>query len=698
MFLVVFNLSFSLPTYALFGSDSNISEELREAEEEEGSIDVDLDLVDEKYQGKTPFERMIAGLFTALSQSIYDILGIQDPLVLIFDYEPSFNVIGEHHSRDELYFGIFTEGEKAVIMAFYNMFNAYIPLWLVIVVVLIGFLMVLAGFGGNPVLTAKQYLAGLIVTVLLLMFGPDLMNALFDFSYVIVDMVKGLIEKTAAAVGMEKLPKSLLGLMAEGFTKGDSSPKDLLEVVNKVTGLGYAVVLFLIFINAGILNFQYMIRKITLAILIFMMPVVAGMAVFPNTRGALKVWLSELFANVFLVSAHSVVYGFLIMLSLAGGDSFSLLEIIVFTVGLNGTINLVRSMFNAPQAGKGILGGLGTITGLSSLYSVGKAAMGLTAKGSPGTTLGLSEIVDSRKNEKDPAVKTLAAGARDIDKIAARGADFTSSQAELARAQFMGNTDPLQEAELEGPERDISINSPDEKLLSLKRKLARFGGAAVFGSIGALTTGMLTGRATFGMPAMHAGIRAADWTGDTVKNIKNRGPSVGLYDTAQFFDGRSAVQIGRNIGGKPGAVGGWFAGKVYSGMDYLKTGGKNKRAAQDKAEIIREHIDSNYKEAREEYAKAERKMQVAQYELQQLDLKYPADARNNNPEYKLAKQDAETRLEEAKREFNIKRLRLKDAEMKKKNEHDYVGLQLKMESLRRRTNTRGSIGNERGSI
>ena len=654
-------------------------------------------VVDDKYQGKTPFERMIAGLFTALSQSIYEILGIKDPLVLIFDYEPAFKIAGEHHPRSELYLGVFTEGERDIIMAFYDTFEAYIPIWMVLVIVLIGLLMVFAGFGGNPVLTAKQYLSGLVVAILLLMFGPDLMKAVFDVSYTIVDIIKDLIERKAAAAGIEEIPKSLLGLMASGFMKGGGRAEGLLEVIGKVTGLGYAVIIFLIFINAGILNFQYIIRKITLGVLIFMFPVVAGMAVFPNTRGALKIWLSEFFSNVFLVSAHAVVYGFLVMLSMAGSDGFRLIEILVFTVGLNGIVNLVRAMFGAPQAGRGILGGLGTIVGLSSLYSVGKTALGLVGKDSPGIVSGLKELAGAGKNDITPT-SVAAAGARDTEKIAGMGADLTPSQAGLLRAQLSGNMDPVQEAELAGPQKKLSLDVEEEKSLTFKRKLARLGGAVAVGSVGALASGLLSGRATFGMGVMHKGIHAVDWVADTAKNIRKPGPSVGLYDSGQLFDAKSAVQIGRNIAGRPGTAAGWVAGKVYSGYHRVKGGSEAVQTVRDRAERIREEIDARYIRTREEYKKAERKMQLAQHDLQQVDLRFPAESRINNPEYKLVKRDAEIRLEEAKREFNVKRLELKEAEMMKKNEHDYVGLQLKMENLRRKMRTGGSIGNERGSI
>jgi hypothetical protein len=649
--------------------------------------------VDDKYKGQNPFERMIAGLFTSLSTGIYEILGIKDPLMLIFDYDPMFDIGNDHISRENLYLGIYDQSEMSVITVMYKTFESYLPLWLFVAIVLTGLLMVFAGFGGDPRLTAKQYISGILLTCVLLLFGPNLIDIVFDFVYSGVDIIKDLIERTAAERGIE-IPKSLLGVLLAGFTR-DLSATDVaigvtvayfLPIVAQITALPYAIVLFAIFIGAGILNWQYIVRKITLAVLIFMFPIVAGMAVFPNTRGALKMWFSEFFSNVFLVLAHAVVYGFLIMLTLFPGQPFTVIEILVFVLGLNGTVGIVRGMFGCQPARSGIWGGMSNMLGISSLMGLGRMVLGI--KGGASGIGGLFTGKTARETMGQAVGQQASSGAvstMDIDKVADIGNDLTPLQVSLMNAQLTDSETEEQRMEMAGPHKDLSIDGqmqakkdiPDNPN-SLGRRLGRAGGALAVGSVGALVTGMVTGQAGAGMAAgIEAGSYLTDGAVNTARNIKQafvNPNSMGIYSAGQMLDPKSAVWIGRNIAGAPGAA--------VARAANIMTRPFNSEATSV-ADRVRTDIQNQYEAAQKEYLVSQQKMQIAQYELQQVEAEYLEVDKPNNFIYEAKKFYAENKLAEAKKEFHESQIRLKEAEIRKQHENDYVGIKMKMESIRR---------------
>jgi hypothetical protein len=658
--------------------DQNLGQEEKQGEKE----------VDNKYKGQSILERIIASLFTSLATSIYEILGIKDPLMLIFDYEPAFDLRDDHVSREELYLGIYNQSEMNVITALYETFEAYLPLWLFVAIVLTGLLIVFAGFGGDPRLTAKQYISGILLACVLLAFGPNLIKMVFDFIYAGVDIVKNLIEQTAAERGIE-LPKSLLAVLLAGFMRGDSDVPALISDFSLITGLMYAIIIFLIFIGAGVLNWQYIVRKITLAVLIFMFPFVAGMAVFPNTRGALKVWFSEFFASAFLVLAHAIVYGFIIMISMSPERSFSPLEIIIFIVGLNGTIGLVRGMFGAHQGRGGILGGMGTLLGLSSLTGLGKMAFGM--KGGIG---GIGAQLASNASEAAKHVPTMATAANDINKIADAGNNLSPEQVALMSGQMNGSLTDEQKMELDGPKKDLSIDNQLQSIADSKKGgQIGLGKALAFGTVGALVGGMVTGNATAGItPGIYIGggltsgaINAVKNTGKAIRNPN----SMGIYSVGQLFDSKSAKAIGRNIAGKPGAVAGWAVSKAASAVVWknpfsFRAGPVDARNPQTRfADQVRTDIQNQYEAAQKEYLVSQQKMQIAQYELQQVESEYLEVDKPNNFIYEAKKFYAENKLAEAKKEFHESQIRLKEAEIRKQHEDDYVGIRMKMESIRR---------------
>lgn len=655
----------------------------KKTDDNEDSINEDD--IDEKYKGQTVIERMIASIFTSLTLGIYDILQIKDPLALIFDYQKD-----PEKSRDNLQWGIFTDEEMKIVSALYDTFQRYLPIWLCVMVVLVGLMLVFAGFGGDPRTTAKQYISGILLVCFLFAYGPKLMDMVFDAAYVMVEIINALVREQAAARGVT-LPQSLLGALLAGFMHKDTSVFtagfDLAEImsrINLVSGLMYAIILFLTFVGAGLLNWQYIVRKITLAILIFMFPFCAGMAVFPNTRGVLRMWFSEFFANVFLVTAHAIVYGFLILVVMSPGKTLSPLEIIIFLVGINGVVGIVRGMFGAQQSGKG----MGSILGISSLMGVGRMAMN-GYKGWKGKTEGIagSPTDLSKSGSNDMPSSSVVPDARLTNKIAEKGDNLTPNQASLIESQLSGNElSEREQMELNGPHKDLNLEEQKEQMnkdtegqkpMSFGRKAAMIGGALTAASVGALASGAVTGQSAPGLAAGALGAKAAGGALNTTGNIKKavtNPQSMGIYGMGQLMDVKSATEIGRRIAGSPGAAIASTASRIATGI-----GGKTPESVF--ADGIRENISENYDTAQQKYLESQQKMQLAQHHLQDVDFKYPVEERENSISYQQELAEANDNLLESKRQFNVDAINLKQAEIMRQNEHDYVGMELRMMGL-----------------
>lgn len=333
--------------------------------------------LEDAYKGHSPFERMISGLFTAVSQSLYTMLGLRDPLELIFDYEPMVKV--GYQSRGELYLGIFSDSEASMVAGIYAKLIKYAPIFLVMVVAGLGLYLMIYGAIGDMRMEGKQILTGILVGVIALAVGPHLMDVCFSAMYAGVEIFKDMIEQAVQAKGVAT-PKSLIGVLLSGMmTQYADMPVDQMAeaLTAHVSSLGYAIVLFIVFLSAGIINWQYFMRKLTLALLIILFPPAAMVSVLPSHRQVLQTWFVEFITAASLVLVHAVVYSFLILLTLSIGRPFGFFEILIYSLGLVTASTYVRQLFvggreGAFRAAAGTAG-LRAILGTLALKDAGKA-------------------------------------------------------------------------------------------------------------------------------------------------------------------------------------------------------------------------------------------------------------------------------------------------------------------------------------
>lgn len=335
--LVVLLLLFTLifPPAAL--ADQTLEEELRN---------------NDKYKGASPFERMISGVFSAIIQSAYKLLGLRDPLELIFDYEPMIHS-EEYRPRNELILGIFDENDGSLISNVYVSLMKYTPILLTIILACTGLYLMFINTTGESRYQGKEILQGVIAGMVALAVGPYLIDTCFDVIYAGVEVFKNMVDQAAAARGMST-PKSLIGVMLSGILTqqldADITSETILAL-SDVTVLGYVLIFFVIFISAGILNWQYFTRKLMIAILIIIFPIVAMFSVFPTRRQMLQIWVNEFLTNASLVFFHAVTYTFFILIFLIPDrTAFGVFEIVVYALGLTSISTYIRSFFFGAKA------------------------------------------------------------------------------------------------------------------------------------------------------------------------------------------------------------------------------------------------------------------------------------------------------------------------------------------------------------
>lgn len=300
-------------------------------------------------------ERLAASIILAIPNFMIDVIGMQDPLELIYQVrvddspvKPEVVVVDDsgnvnNIAQPDLYLHTFTESEFNALAEFYDRLNEFIPVPLVVAVVLMGVGILFTSVNPNSRITLKEYLIGLLIGIGALKIGIYIISILFDINYAVVKFFERMVE--------DNLSSSFLNSLIDtaGLT------------------LGSAIITFLAVFSVGILNWQYAVRKIVLAILIGVIPIVAVISIAPSRRNAIAYWFREFMSQLFLQSSHAAILT-LGLLFLNTNASFWIKLAII--MGLPVIASLVRRIFGAESYGTGLASDIGAAVGLGSIYSI----------------------------------------------------------------------------------------------------------------------------------------------------------------------------------------------------------------------------------------------------------------------------------------------------------------------------------------
>jgi len=157
-----------------------------------------------------------------------------------------------------------------------------IGIYLLAGIIAVAGLMMLLKSSSRSVQYAKEIAFGIIVALVLLMFAVNILKLFGELNRLGVNLAYAMLEP-------DERGTSFINMLYNKNTRS----------------LGMAIVSIITIFMIAALNFQYMVRLISLTILCCMSPVAAVIAVFPSRKEALSLWLNELISNVFMQTCHA---------------------------------------------------------------------------------------------------------------------------------------------------------------------------------------------------------------------------------------------------------------------------------------------------------------------------------------------------------------------------------------------------------
>lgn len=319
----------------------------------------------ENYERSTDYpERMAADLVMAVPNWLIEVIGLYDPLELVFevDLEDSFKPRDSPSvQRQDLIWNMYGDKEFKVINDFYVSAEKAIPVFMAAGIAVAGVLLLFNSTSPQSADKARSYILGILFCGLLLKLGPYLLSFFFDVNRAIV--------KLCHSVVADEIHQSFLH-----------------TIYNKETrSLGSALLALLGCLSIGVVNFQFAVRKVFIAILVGILPIALINAIFPGRRNALAVWVREFTAYVFIPACFAVGLSFFIHF-LNSNDFWVTLACLLSLPAIN---SLVRGALGLSDTG--MAAGVGSALGMGALFSMGSILSG----GGPPVLQGVQSAVVS---------------------------------------------------------------------------------------------------------------------------------------------------------------------------------------------------------------------------------------------------------------------------------------------------------------
>lgn len=539
-------LSISIPQESDFKSNSGNPHDPRDPRAPSDSHPNDYEDPNAQLWGDPqPDDTILARMFTRLVKdfmgALWNFFGIQDPITLFFNVDPEklFENFGEENMKaegmgflsrpdnsmyvdptaDDTFLYTFNDKEYSLINLMFNEFNKFLQIPYAVVIAIVGLLLFLKGYSSEDKSTIKMFLGSILFFPLLIKIIPYMLEPLFWLNYTIVRAVGSTIENGLGISLTEPFVTTLIG-------SGTA-----------LNSIGVIIGTFFLFAAVGLLNFQYFIRRFMLAILIMMFPIVAFLQVFPKNRSALRMWSSEFTANLFLQSAHSIVY--LVFAGIVYHVKAPFLPVMAMLITLSTFSSFVRNLMGC-QSNSNMAGNM---LGISAIFGAGRIAGRIL-----GGITGKSTDIEKTKTISQATSSSASSSTQE-------GVSGTSSEQETQLS-----TDSLSQASNQTTQQTVEPAAKESTGTAwgiAPRMQADYRGALKkAGALGVVGTSMLAGSivgssaagsAGFGFGAMAGAgvsggvIKGASYTKDVAKNIYDRESKIAEIQATMDLDRRNAI-------------------------------------------------------------------------------------------------------------------------------------------------------------
>lgn len=343
-----------------------------------------------RQERESMINRMMTGAVETFAASMWVMFGLHDPVTLFFsicpvaihsspanaieELDPEMLASSLYVNPETAFLYMFSEDEEAMIKGIFGILGDYLIIPYSLLVIIIGGFMILRNTSSEDRATSKVLIVGLFLFPLLLRFVPYLFEPLFWLNDTIV-----------RALGSYLIAHPLLGAEGEAVL-ARPFVTILISSGTNIGFIGAAAASLVLVIMSGILNLQYFVRRFMLALLVMIFPIVAFMQIYPGTRHTLQLWWSEFGANLFLQSAHAMVY--VLFVHYVYVAQLPIIPVFAMMTTLSSMTLFIRSLMGVQQS-SGVAGMMGGMMGVGSIMGAMKIFGGIAR----GVGKGASSVV-----------------------------------------------------------------------------------------------------------------------------------------------------------------------------------------------------------------------------------------------------------------------------------------------------------------
>jgi hypothetical protein len=190
---------------------------------------------------------------------------------------------------DSFVYGIFPEGFYNMINNFRSYLEYFSIIALVLIIIFSGIMLLTKSMNAQALSYGKEIFKGMFIAVLLMRFYFFIFEYISKLNIYLVDIFYAWLDPSERQV-------SFLDMLYNPNT----------------ANIFMALVAFLAVFMIGMMNFQYIVRMLSLGILFAFTPVAAVISVIPERRTAIKTWFSELVGNILTQAIHAAALAFVI--------------------------------------------------------------------------------------------------------------------------------------------------------------------------------------------------------------------------------------------------------------------------------------------------------------------------------------------------------------------------------------------------
>lgn len=317
------------------------------------------------------FEKQLSKFALNVANSLISLSGAQDVSVLVFQRK---DVIQEDESwiqnttsadRENMVFGIFPNALFEGVAAIYDMFVGLLPIPILVILVGAALFLVFDIMRSTDTRSSmKEHILGVIFAVVLIRFGHLLWDWIIFINNFIVDAVYIVLSNN--------------GIHVTSFLATIWDPTSTDKVTSSPSFMVAIIVLLAAFTTFSI-NYQYMVRMLTLGMLIVLFPAVILAVVMPSRRNVLNLWFSIFVSQVFTQAAHAISLGlFFFLLKNADQLAFWLVFAMFFALPmLSDLVQRIVSAFTGEGFGGGLKTSLSNASGITGLMAIATLSKGV---------------------------------------------------------------------------------------------------------------------------------------------------------------------------------------------------------------------------------------------------------------------------------------------------------------------------------